>query len=700
MREKIIEYLGKNEVKFSSINDFVLFFANRFMCPVKQVRAVVEKMIASGELVERKNGKLIIKDQTNLLKGKIIGNAKGFAFCQIIGDKMPDFFIPPQKLKGALNGDIVLIKPLAFTEESQEAEVVKILEKANKTLVGTLTLFNGKDGFVIPDNKKISKDIFVSRKNTRGAKQGERVVVEVDFSKKDKLSGVVVEVLGQSEDVFSLEMGIIRSHKLYEEFPENVIKESQTIPQTVSKSALKNRKDLRDLTIFTIDGADAKDLDDAVSISKNNGNYYLGVHIADVGHYVKKDSILDKEAYLRGTSAYFPNMVLPMLPRSLSNGICSLNPHEDRLTLSVFMEIDKNGEVVSHEICESVINSKERLTYDEVHAVIMENEEMCKKLAHIKSDILLMNELSQILEQRRKNAGALDLDIPEPYVVVDKDLNVEFVEKRERNESHKLIENFMVVCNETVAKHFANIKMPFVYRIHEKPLVEKIRDVCAFLVGLGVATPEVRDISPKFVQDLLKLTEGKDYYELANKVVLRSLQKAKYFDECLGHFGLALEYYCHFTSPIRRYPDLCIHRIIKESLHGPIPKQRIWELSDFVIDASFRSSETEKNAEEAERDVDDLFKAVYMKDHLNEEFVGTISGVQNYGFYVELDNTVEGLVRIENLPQDNYLFFEKSLKLKGNSHTYCLGDKVKVKAVASNVFERKIDFVLVWLSFR
>lgn len=699
MREKIIEYLGNNEVKFSSINDFVLFFANRFMCPVKMVRSVVDKMVASGELIERKNGKLIIKDQTNLLKGKIIGNAKGFAFCQIIGDKMPDFFIAPQKLKGALNGDIVLIKPLAFTEESQEAEVVKILEKANKTLVGTLTLFNGKDGFVIPDNKKISKDIFVSRKNTRGAKQGERVVVEVDFSKKDKLSGVVVEILGQSEDVFSLEMGIIRSHKLYEEFPENVIKESQTVPQTVSKTALKNRKDLRELTTFTIDGADAKDLDDAVSISNKNGNYYLGVHIADVGHYVKKDSVLDKEAYLRGTSAYFPNMVLPMLPRSLSNGICSLNPQQDRLTLSVFMEIDKNGEVVSHEICESVINSKARLTYDEVHAVIMEDEEMSKKLAHIKPDILLMNELSQILQQRRKNAGALDLDIPEPYVVVDKDLNVEFVEKRERNESHKLIENFMVICNETVAKHFANLKMPFVYRIHEKPLVEKIRDVCAFLVGLGVATPEVRDVSPKFVQDLLKLTEGKDYFELANKVVLRSLQKAKYYDECLGHFGLALEYYCHFTSPIRRYPDLCIHRIIKESLHGPISKQRIWELSDFVIDASFRSSETEKNAEEAERDVDDLFKAVYMKDHLNEEFVGTISGVQNYGFYVELDNTVEGLVRIENLPQDNYLFFEKTLKLKGNAHTYCLGDKVKVKAVASNVFERKIDFMLVWLNF-
>lgn len=695
MKEKILEFLNENKVKFASKNDFIMFFANRFKVSVKQTRQVVDTMLKNGEIVEGRGGKIVTKQATKFLKGKIIGNSKGFAFCQIIGEKMPDFFIPPKKLGGALNGDVVLIKPLLVTEESQEGEVVKILEKANTTVVGTLTLFNGKDGFVIPDNKKISKDIFVPRKEMNGAKQGQRVVVKVDFSKGERLSGQVLEILGESDDVFSLEMGLIRSHKLYEEFPDSVIKESEKVPQTVSKENLKGRKDLRDMTIFTIDGADAKDLDDAVSIEKKGENYYLGVHIADVGHYVKSDTILDKEAYTRGTSAYFPNMVLPMLPRSLSNGICSLNPNQDRLTLSVFMEIDKNGKVVNHEICESVIKSKERLTYDIVYKVIQGDEDASKQLSHIKDDILMMNELSHIIEERRKLAGALDLDIAEPYLVVDEDLKVSIVEKRERNEAHKLIENFMVICNETVAKHFATIQMPFVYRIHEKPLIEKMRDFCSFLVGLGIATPEVRDVDPKFVQNILKLTDGKDISELANKVLLRSLQKAKYYDECLGHFGLALEYYCHFTSPIRRYPDLCIHRIIKESLRGPLTRQRMWELSDFVTDASFRSSETEKNAEEAERDVDDLFKAVYMKDHLGEEYEGTISGVTNFGFFVELENTIEGLVRIESLPPDSYLFFEKSLKLKGNSHTYCLGDKVKIKVVASNVFDRKIDFVLV-----
>ena len=694
MKEKILEFLNENKVKFASKNEFIMFFANRFKVSVKQTRVVVDNMLKNGEIVEGRGGKIVTKQSTKFLKGKIIGNSKGFAFCQIIGEKMPDFFIPPKKLGGALNGDVVLIKPLLVTEESQEGEVVKILEKANTTLVGTLTLFNGKDGFVIPDNKKISKDIFVPRKAINSAKQGQRVVVKVDFSNPERLSGQVLEILGESDDVFSLEMGLIRSHKLYEEFPENVIKESEKVPQTVSKESLKGRKDLRDMKIFTIDGADAKDLDDAVSIEKKGENYYLGVHIADVGHYVKSDSILDKEAYTRGTSAYFPNMVLPMLPRSLSNGICSLNPNQDRLTLSVFMEIDKDGKVVNHEICESVIKSVERLTYDIVYQVIQGDEKACKQLSHIKDDILMMSELSHIIEERRKLAGALDPDIPEPYLVVDENLKVSIVEKRERNQAHKLIENFMVICNETVAKHFAGIQMPFVYRVHEKPLIEKMRDFCSFLVGLGIATPEIRDVDPKFVQNILKLTDGKDISELANKVLLRSLQKAKYYDECLGHFGLALEYYCHFTSPIRRYPDLCIHRIIKESLHGPITRQRMWELSDFVTDASFRSSETEKNAEEAERDVDDLFKAVYMKDHLGEEYEGTISGVTNFGFFVELDNTIEGLVRIESLPQDNYLFFEKSLKLKGNSHVYCLGDKVKIKVVASNVFDRKIDFVL------
>lgn len=694
MREKILEHLKTKKTQFASINDMIMFFSHLFMQSPKSIKLAVERMISRGEIYEQRKGKFVVVDNKKITKGKIIGNSKGFAFCVVAGMDN-DFFISQKNLKDAMHGDNVLIKILENTEENQEAEVISVLERENSTVVGTLTLFNGKDGFVIPDNKKISKDVFVSRRNVHGAKHNDRVVVKVDFSKKNRLSGEIIEVIGESDDVLSLELGIIREHKLYETFPQAVLAEADKIPQTVSKTNLKNRVDLRDKKIFTIDGEDARDLDDAISIERKGENYYLGVHIADVGHYVKRESKLDDEAYTRGTSAYFPNMVLPMLPKALSNGICSLNEGVDRLALSVFMEIDKTGKVVKHEICESVIKSCHRLTYTKVFALMQGDKQACDELSDIKEDILIMQELSNILGERRIKEGALDLDIPEPYLEVDENLNVKFVEKRERNDAHKLIENFMVICNETVAKHFAINGIPFVYRVHEKPVIEKIRNVCTFLNGLGVSTPDVKNISPIFVQNLLKLTEDKDFKDIANKVLLRSLQKAKYLDECSGHFGLGLEYYCHFTSPIRRYPDLVIHRIIKETLHGTMTKNRRMELEDFVLDASFRSSETEKNADEAERDVDDLFKAVYMKDHIGEEFEGNISGVVNYGFYVELPNTVEGLVRIETLPQDDYLFFEKSLKLKGNSHVYNLGDKVKVKAINVNVTDRKIDFVLV-----
>ena len=360
------------------------------------------------------------------------------------------------------------------------------------------------------------------------------------------------------------------------------------------------------------------------------------------------------------------------------------------------MEITPLGKVKDYNIYESVICSCHRLTYDQVYAVLCGDKVESEKLFDIKDDLLEMNKLSKILEKRRLDAGMLDLDIAEPEIQVDDNFNVTFVQKRERNDAHKLIENFMVLANETVAKHFKKKGIPFVYRVHEKPVLEKIKSVCAFLKGFGVfADDEVTEITPQYLQDILNRTKDMPSSETFHKIVLRSLQKARYIDEPLGHFGLALEDYCHFTSPIRRYPDLVIHRIIKESLHSYIAKNRKLELKDFVLDASYQSSDTEKNADEAERDVDDLFKAVYIKDHIGETFEGIISGVQNYGIYVELDNTVEGLVKIENLPQDNYLYMEKSLCLKGNSHLFKLGDKVKIKVLGANVFDRKVDFELV-----
>ncbi len=693
MKNKILEFLRTSKIKFSTKNDMVLFFSGKFTKTPKEVSIVVEQMIARGDIYEKKRGEFVVAG-SDTIKGKIIATTKSYSFLSPVDKTRPDFFITEKNMNGAMDGDLVLAKILEENEVNQECQVISILQNENRTVVGTLTYFNGKDAFVVPDNKKLKKEIFVPQKLTMKAKNGYRVVVRVNKSNPKNLSGEVIEILGESDDIGSLELGIIRNHKLYENFPQKVLEDAQNIPQKLKMSDYTERVDLRKEKIFTIDGADAKDLDDAVSIKKDGGKYILGVYIADVGNYVKYGSGLDNEAYTRGTSVYFPNMVLPMLPKELSNGICSLNEKEDRLALSCEMVIDEKGDVKEHKIFESVICSCHRLTYDEVYDVILGKEEATQKLADIKDEILLMNELSHILEQRRKNAGALDLDLPESYIEVDENYNVKFLKKRERNEAHKIIENFMVICNETIAKHFSSLNLPFVYRVHEKPVVEKIRNVALFLQGLGVSVPEVKDVSPQFVQEMLKLTEDKPYNEVASKVLLRSLQKARYLDENLGHFGLALEHYCHFTSPIRRYPDLCIHRIIKENLHSKISKQRKEELFDFVMDASFRSSESEKNADEAERDVDDLFKAVYAREHIGEEFDGIISGIQNYGFYVELENTVEGLVKIDDLPQDSYLYMEKSLKLKGNAHVYSMGDKVRVKIVNSNVFDRKIDFIL------
>ncbi len=689
MKQKIIDFLKTSNIKFASYEDMVLFFAGKFTKTPKDVGLVLNAMLKRGEIYEEKKGEFKVADK-NVIKGKIMGTSKGYAFLAPIDKNLPDFFIPSQFLNGALDGDLVLAKIVAFTDKSTECKVLTILDDVNKRIVGTITYINNKDALVVPDNKKLGFEIFVPSKFTKKAQNNQRVVVQVTKKHSKRISGEVVEILGASNDVYSLELGIIREHRLYETFPQNVLEQASAIPQNVK--SLEGRIDLRKEKIFTIDGADARDFDDAVSIKKDEENYILFVHIADVGEYVKMGSPIDEEAYTRGTSVYFPNMVLPMLPKELSNGICSLNEGQDRYTMTVEMKINSHGDVFEYKIYESVINSCHRVTYDEAYDVLCGKN--IEKFSDIKQDLLLMNELSKIIGEARKQNGALDLDIAESEILVDENLNVDFVKKRERNDAHRLIENFMVITNETVAKHFKTLKVPFVYRVHEKPVLEKIKNVCAFLNGLGISTPQVKNVTPKFVQNLLSLTQGKDYEEVAHKVILRSLQKARYLDENLGHFGLSLDYYCHFTSPIRRYPDLCIHRIIKECLKGTLTKSRKEQLADYVLDAAFRSSETEKNADEAERDVDDLFKAVYINNYIGENFVGTISGVQSYGIYVELDNTVEGLVKIEDLPKDNYLYFEKSLKLKGNSHTYGLGDVVKVKVVNVNINERKVDFIL------
>lgn len=697
IKEQVINFITKSKKKFKNKNEFILTLAEFYDEGFNNVKEVVNKLINDGSIVETYPGKFKRLQDTNLIKGRLIGNNRGFAFVEVDDPNIPDFFIPPKKLGGAFNGDLVLIKVIGEGDISQEAEVVKILERNNTTIVGTYQQMKRGDGMVVPDNNKFNKQIFVPKKLSMGAVSGQKVVVKVTFEKKSaNVSGEVIEILGQENDFKTLELALIRSHKLYEEFPTEVLDEANKLPQKVLTKELIGRLDFRDKLTFTIDGEDARDFDDAVSIEKNGENYVLSVHIADVGHYVKYNTQLDKEAYLRGTSSYFPNLVLPMLPTALSNGICSLNEGVDRLVLSCVMEITPKGKVVDYNIAEGVINSKKRFTYTQVFDIIQNENNAREKYSEFVDSILTMNELSKILGEVKKQNGMLNLDIPEVYFELDENEKVKVVEPRERNEAHILIENFMVIANETVAKHYARLKYPFVYRVHEKPTREKISNFLYFLNSLGQPTPEIigNDIEPDFVQEILKLLEGKPYEQNCNKVLLRSLQKARYLEDCLGHFGLALEYYCHFTSPIRRYPDLCIHRIIKEDIKKRLSATRKDILKDYVVEVSEQSSMREKNAVEAERDVNDLYKAYYMQDHLNEEFEGIISGVQNYGFYVELPNTIEGIVKIETLPEDSYLYFEKSYKLKGQTHCYSLGDKVKVKAVMANLYDRKIEFVL------
>ena len=487
IKSQVINFVKNNKKKYKNRNEFILDLASVNKANFNDAKETLNALLEDGKIVEVYTGKFKLIEDTKFVKGKLIGNNKGYAFVDVGNPNMPDFFVPASKLNGAYNGDTVLINPLSKTDLSQEAEVVKVLKRNNLTLVGTYSKLKRVDGLVIPDNNKFSKQIFVSGKNSLGAVSGQKVVVKITFSpKNDKLSGEIIEILGDENDFKTLQLALIRAHKLYEEFPKEVVEEADKIPQKVHEKDIKGRLDLRDELTFTIDGADARDFDDAVSISKKGKNYILGVHIADVGNYVKYGTELDNEAYLRGTSSYFPNLVLPMLPKALSNGICSLNEGVDRLTMSCIMEIKPTGEIVDHKICESVIKSKKRFTYDEVYDVICDKKEALEKFAEFKESIKTMNELSHILGEVKKTNGMLDLDIPEPYFELDENEKVKVVQPRERNEAHILIENFMVAANETVAKHYATRKYPFIYRVHEKPTRDKIASFLYFINSLGI----------------------------------------------------------------------------------------------------------------------------------------------------------------------------------------------------------------------
>lgn len=690
-KQQILELIEKNSLVFTNTDKLFLFLSSALGEDEGKVKKMFYELIKSGDLFEIRKNKFITIPSRGYVKGEFSGTSKGFGFCRVVGWE-EDIFIPANKTFGALDGEKVIVKIISKTNEGCDGEVVSIYQELTN-VVGVIKEVAG-NLFLDPDNPKIIIDIPVTKTGMK-LKKDMKVVARLLRTDKNKLKCIVDEILGMLDDVKTMEISIIREHNLYENFPPEVVEAEKKLPKSISSKQKAGRKDLTEEITFTIDGADAKDLDDAVSIKKFDSFYELGVHIADVGEYVKQNSVFDEEAFRRGTSVYFPTSVLPMLPKSLSNGICSLNEGVERLTLSCIMKVDFSGKVVDYEICESVIKSKARLTYKEVFEALSEgktNEKTAMLLPHFK----IMRELCDILEANTIKRGALDLDIPEVQFVFDENGMAVDIKRRDRNDAHRLIEDFMVLANETVAKHFNKLGIPFVYRVHEAPTKEKVYALCDFLKGIAVRFPAVPDnIQPVYFQNILNLVDNSNTKDVVNKVILRTMQKAKYSNKNLGHFGLALVDYCHFTSPIRRYPDLTIHRIIKEWLHKKITSVRREELDEFTFEASEQSSMCEKNADLAERDVDDLWKAYLMKDHVGEQFEGTISSVTNFGIFVTLDNTCEGLVRMEGLPDDTYLFLEKQLKLKGSSNVFSIGDKVKVELINVNLHARNIDFKIV-----
>ncbi len=689
-KKEILSLIDKNSLVFSSQDKLFLFLSSALSLSVDEVKKIFYSLISSGDIFEIRKNKFITIPSHGYVKGEFLGTAKGFGFVKVDGFK-EDVFIPANRTKNALDGEMVIVKLLSQGDSGTDGEVVSIYKEL-ENIVGAVNIVGG-NYFLDPDNNRIPFDLPIVKTGLK-IKKNMKVLGKLVRTEKGKIKAIVQEILGFEDDVKALELSIIREHNLFENFPSQVVEAEKKLPKSVSQAQKKNRLDLTKEMIFTIDGADAKDLDDAVNIKKFENYYELGVHIADVGEYVKQGNVFDDEAFKRGTSVYFPTSVLPMLPRGLSNGICSLNEGVERLTLSCIMKVDFSGKVVDYKICESVIKSVARLTYKEVYQALTGGE-LNEKTKKLQKDFFLMRELCDILESNTQKRGALDLDIPEVQFVFDANGMAVDLTRRERNEAHRLIEDFMVLANETVAKHFSKLKIPFVYRVHEAPTKEKVLDVCDFLKGIGVSYPKIPDdIQPSYFQQILENVENLNTKDVVNKIVLRSMQKARYLNKNLGHFGLALKDYCHFTSPIRRYPDLTIHRIIKEWLHkdGKLSEERKNEIDEFAFEAAEQSSACERNADYAERDVDDLWKAYLMKDRVGETFDATISSVTNFGIFVALENTVEGLIKIDDLPQDAYLFLDKQLRLKGSMHTYSLGDKIKVVLKNVNLQSRNIDF--------
>lgn len=663
-----------------------------------EFKRVLESLLAEGKLQITKRGKYI-KPEVTALVGTFISNPKGFGFVEIEG-QTEDFYIPETKVNGAFHQDKVEIALLPGKRGMrQEAEVVNILERGMKTVVGTFE--RGKSfGFVVPDNRKLPDDIYIPLERSKGAVDGHKVVVEItDYGKGYKgkrPEGRIIEILGHINDPGVDILSIVKGFDLPTEFSERVLNQAERVAKDVSLADMEGRKDLRQMKMVTIDGEDTKDIDDAVSLTVEEGKYHLGVHIADVTNYVQENSALDKEALKRGTSVYLVDRVIPMLPHALSNGICSLNEGVDRLALSCLMTIDEKGKVVDYEIAETVIKVNRRMTYTSVKKILEDKDEIeCEKYKELIPMFENMAALSAILRKNRQKRGSIDFDFRESKIILDDKGHPTDVKPYERNVATKLIEDFMLMANETVAQHFFWQELPFVYRTHEVPDSEKIKKLSTFIANFGYGMKLTNEeVHPKELQKLLGKIQGTSEEVLISRLILRSMKQARYTESCTGHFGLACEYYCHFTSPIRRYPDLQIHRIIKNQLRDKLNQDRINHYKEILPNVCKRSSEMERRADEAERETDKLKKAEYMEGHIGEEFEGIISGVTAWGIYVELSNTVEGMVHVASIPGDYYYYDENTYEMVGKdtNKTYKLGEKIKIRVKDVDKMAKTIDF--------
>lgn len=706
-QEILLDFMRETAYKPLTYDELVSHFELQDSASFKAFEDLLLELEQDGRVVLTRNARYGVPERMDLLRGRLQAHAKGFAFLIPDDRDHPDVYVHANDLKGAMNGDIVLVRITSKSPSGgrMEGEVVRIVKRGVLQTVGVFQSLETY-GFVLPDDKRINRDIFIPKQSFKGAVDGEKVVVRIVNYPEGRTAaeGEIIEILGHKDDPGVDILSVIRKHQLPEAFPSEVMTEAEQAPDSITDEEIiqQGRRDLRGLNIVTIDGEDAKDLDDAVNVERlENGHYKLGVHIADVGYYVREGSELDKEAYDRGCSVYLVDRVIPMLPHRLSNGICSLNPQVDRLTMSCEMEFNEHMKVVKHDVFTSVIRTKERMTYSNVRKIVEdEDPELLERYSPLIEDFRLMKELAMKLRDARMRRGAVDFDFEESKIIVDENGKAVDIVKRERSVAEQIIEEFMLAANETVAEHFHWLKVPFLYRIHEDPDPEKLQNFMAFAANFGYHVKgRGNSVHPRALQSLLEDIQGTKEQTVISTMMLRSMKQAKYDAESTGHFGLAAEYYSHFTSPIRRYPDLVIHRVMREVIEngGALSQKRHDYLSSRMPDIAQQSSERERVAVEAERDTEQLKKAEYMQDKVGEEFEAMISSVTSFGMFIELENTVEGLIRLSALSDDYYHFDEAHMALIGErtSKVFRIGDEVKIRVAKVNMDDHTIDFELV-----